>query len=264
MAWNGFVGVSRVRARARYIGERLDLRGLETPQRLGVGPLVVRAGANGCAVLFRYGVAVFFNVTLDEEAAFLGGLQAFLVGPMGRIETEELDLVVDPDKHEGVDNDVITVQNAGVERLQLVADVLAKSAVLSHYEVSIAEIFDSVEPLAASLQGRALSSFRSGELLRHVGATLLIHHKMVGRVEVREKPDVLWNHPELERLFLRLEDEFEIVERHTALERKVELIARTAETLIALMRHRSTLRVEWYIVVLIVVEIVLTLSGSFH
>jgi len=41
------------------------------------------------------------------------------------------------------------------------------------------------------------------------------------------------------------------------LERKLALIARTAETALNLMQNRSMLRVEWYIVILIVFEVVL-------
>lgn len=50
----------------------------------------------------------------------------------------------------------------------------------------------------------------------------------VGRVEVDEKPETLWERPDLERFYVRLEDEYELKERHLALERKLELISRTA------------------------------------
>ncbi len=86
---------------------------------------------------------------------------------------------------------------------------------------------------------------------------------MVARVEVSEKPEILWDHPELERIYLRLQDEYEVRERHLALERKLDLIARTVETLLDLLQHDRSLRVEWYIVILIVVEIFLTLYAMF-
>ncbi len=88
-----------------------------------------------------------------------------------------------------------------------------------------------------------------------------MHYKMVGRVVVREKPELLWEHSELECFNGRLVDEYEIVERHAGLDRKLRLITHTVETLIELMRHRSSLRVEWYIVILIVVEIILMALG---
>jgi uncharacterized Rmd1/YagE family protein len=45
--------------------------------------------------------------------------------------------------------------------------------------------------------------------------------------------------------------------------RKLALISQTAETALGLLQARSTLRVEWYIVALIVVEIILTLYAMF-
>ena len=78
------------------------------------------------------------------------------------------------------------------------------------------------------------------------------------RKKKRNKPELLWDHPRLEGLNALLEDEFEIRERLDALDRKVELAARTERTLVDLMSARHALRVEWYIVGLIVLEIVLT------
>ena len=68
----------------------------------------------------------------------------------------------------------------------------------------------------------------------------------------------------MERFYLLLEAEYEISERHIALERKLDLISRTAETLLDLLHSQRSLRVEWYIVILIVVEIVLSLIEKLH
>jgi uncharacterized Rmd1/YagE family protein len=83
---------------------------------------------------------------------------------------------------------------------------------------------------------------------------------MVGRVETGEKPELLWEHPELERLYVRLAEEYELRDRDRdrALDRKLDVISRTVETLLGLVQTRSSLRVEWYIVLLIVAELLLT------
>lgn len=254
-----FSGKEGVKARALFVGERIDLRSLEAADRLAIAPLVVNEGAGGNAVLFRYGVVVVFGLSADEETLFLERIRSLINTPWNSPESEELELRVDAAHKEGVENGVVYFRQFSVDRLQLVADILAKSVVLSYYEKNVAAIFDNLEPLAANLQRGGSGGYRGKDLLRYIGSTLLVHHKMVGRVEVSEKPDLMWEHPELERLYLRLQDEYEVTERHRALERKLELIARTAETLVDLMRHRSTLRVEWYIVILIVAEILLTL-----
>jgi uncharacterized Rmd1/YagE family protein len=92
---------------------------------------------------------------------------------------------------------------------------------------------------------------------------LLSGQLMVGSAEVGEKPELLWTRPDLEGLYLRLEDEFEIKERHALLERKRNLISSTAQTLLQLQQTRHSLRLELYIVILIIVEILLTLYEMF-
>jgi uncharacterized Rmd1/YagE family protein len=69
----------------------------------------------------------------------------------------------------------------------------------------------------------------------------------------------LWDHPELEPLYARLESEYEIAERAAMLDRKLELISCTVRTVLELLENQRSLRVEWYIVILIVVEIGLLL-----
>jgi uncharacterized Rmd1/YagE family protein len=252
-----------IRARALLLGERIELRALETTQRLSISPLTVAAGDHGYAVLLRYGAVVLFDLSAIEEASFLAYLKPWVSEPFSRQELEEVEIAVDPAGDERVYGNTVFLHEFTVERLQVVADILGKSIALAYYEASIAQIFDGIEPLAAGLQRYGRGHHRVGALLRHIGGTLLIQHKMVARVEVGEKPEILWERPELDRLYLRLEDEYELRERHLALERKLELIARTAETLLDLLHNSRSLRVEWYIVILIVAEIVLTLYELF-
>ena len=246
----------KLMGRAFFIGQRLELRDFEKASRLMVSPLMVSAGTQGVAVLFRYGVVVLFGLSAVEETTFLKEMKTFVIQPFDNVESEEVDLV--RASEDGVDGSHIQLREFDLQRLQVVADVLAKSVVLGHYETDLAQTFDRIEPLATKLQTGARFMHQSRELLRHIGDVLLIQSKMVGRVEVSEKPELLWEHPQYERLFMRLEDEFELGERHKALERKLELVSRTAETLLDLLQNKRTLRVEWYIVILIVVEIVLT------
>jgi uncharacterized Rmd1/YagE family protein len=78
-------------------------------------------------------------------------------------------------------------------------------------------------------------------------------------VEVGERPDPTWDRPELSRLYSRLEDEYELRERLVALEQKLAPISKTVETALGISQRNSSHRVEWYIVILIVVEIVLSI-----
>jgi uncharacterized Rmd1/YagE family protein len=254
---------SVVSVRALLLGERIDLRGLEAAQRLATNPLLISAGEGQYAALFRYGALVLFGVNPLQEVTFVDQLARLVGQPYSRRETEETRLRVDPAGEDRIEGSEVVLHEVTVESLQVIADVLAKSVVLGFYEASLAAVFDAVEPFALGLKGGGRATPKDRDLLRYIGDTLLTQHKMVGRVEVGEKPDVLWDLAGLNRLFSRLEDEYELQERKVALDRKLDLIARTVETLVDLLQNKRALRVEWYIVILIVIEIFLTLYQLF-
>lgn len=257
------INKTEFKARALLLGERIELRALETAERLATNPLAVAVQGGGLAVLFRYGVVVLFDVAPVEEAGFLGHLNAFVINAHATPETEAVNLRLSGENRDTMQGDTVFVESPGIGRLQIIADILAKSVVLSLYEAKVSRNFKQVEPLAVALRRDGRVGRPAKELLQHIGNTLLIAHTMVGRVEVSEKPEIIWENPELEKLYVRLEDEFELRERHLALERKLDLISRTAETLLELLQNRRSLRVEWYIVILIVAEILLTLYELF-
>jgi uncharacterized Rmd1/YagE family protein len=251
------------RIRALLVGDRLDLRTLKTAEQLAAQPLTVPVAEQGCAVLYRYGAVVLFDVPPLAEAAFLKQLQPFVIEPVADIETETLDLRVGSDGKEGLEKGVLVVRELSLERFHVVADVLAKSVALADDEKRISATFDQVEPLAVNLERGGTGTYQARLLTRHIGHILLTQHRMVGRVEVGEKPEILWEKPDLEVLYVRLEDEYELHERQRALERKLEVIGRTAETVLDLLQARRSLRVEWYIVILIVMELLLSLYEKF-
>ncbi len=245
-----------IAVRALNLGERLHLRGLyEAP--LEYTPLVQPAGERGLVMLFRYGVAVFFNTGDIEQKTALKELKDRIEKPYRRHESEDAKVLVST--VEGVSTEGINLSKLTLPRLQVVATALARSVTLAWYETTMAASFDRIEPLARQLDQPRASGRVLKEVLRHIGATLLVQQKMIGRVEIADKPDILWEQPELERLYARLEDEYEIGERLATLDRKLELIERTAEITLDLVQARRTLRVEWYIVALIVFEVGLSL-----
>jgi len=243
--------------RAVNLGERLHLRGLyDSP--LEVSPLVKAAGENGLVMLFRYGVVVFFNLTDPEQKTYLKDHRDRIEKPFRRHETEDTRVMVSAPA-EGAVAEGITLAALTLPRLQVVATVLARSVSLAWYETTMANSFDMIEPLARELDKPHTSGRILKEVLRHIGSTLLTQQKMIGRVEIADKPDILWEQPELERLYARLADEYDLDDRLATLDRKLELIERTAETTLDLVQNRRMLRVEWYIVALIVFEVCLTL-----
>lgn len=219
----------------------------------------------GIAYIFRYGVIVFFDVDPKAQERLLETelkpyLHECVDDPF--CVSESLDISIHPEKNDKVFFNRVELKSVTPAKLEILADVLAKSTILSYYEQEISHVFDVLDPVAQNLQTGQLAKPKLFKTyLKNIGLALTVQRNMAGKVEVREKPEVLWEQPaEINRFYARLEDEYEIVERHSALKEKLEVIHQTAETMIDLLHSRQSLRVEWYIVILIVFEIVLSLG----
>ena len=158
----------------------------------------------------------------------------------------------------------ISLKTITPEHLIVIADALSKSVVLARDEREVTAVFDLVEPFARQLAERGRAAAGRRTILKHVGNALLVQHRVSGRVAVAEKPDVVWDRPDLDRLYARLEDEYELKERADALSRKLAVIAETAEILTDIIDTRRSLRLEIIIVVLIAVELVIAGYQTLH
>jgi uncharacterized Rmd1/YagE family protein len=248
-----------LQARALLLGDRLDLRLFKIEDCLATTPLTLEVGTGGgIAVLFRYGVVVLFGVKLEDETKFIDSLKPLLTNSYFTPETEELDIHCGM-KSIGVQSGAVSLDALSLEALQVIADALSKNLVLTLYENKVAGEFDKIEPLAQELATHGKVSSGSKNLLSKIGHMLLIQHRMVGRAEIGDKPETLWNFPHLEGLYASLEDEFELIERQSALDLKLGLISDTAQTLADVWDNKQLHKLEWYVIGLILFEIVLSL-----
>jgi uncharacterized Rmd1/YagE family protein len=249
---------TRLTAHALHVGDRINTMNFEG-EILSAVPLAIRVNKTGIAVLFRYGVAVLIGLSPEDESGFLERLKPRIGGKLTRFEEETAIIALTSEAEDQVQaGGPIQLRDMLPERLLVIADVLAKSVVLAHDEREVATVFEIIEPFAKELadHGRTLRD-RKG-VLQLIGNALLVQHRVSGRVAIGEKPDALWDRPDLERLYARLEDEYELKERVDALSQKLAVVAETANTLADIIDTRRSLRLELIVVVLIAFEIVIT------
>jgi required for meiotic nuclear division protein 1 len=249
---------TRVTAHAIHVGDRINTMGFES-EALSAVPLAIRVGKSGIAVLFRYGVAVLIGLSPEDETAFLEKLKPRIGGRLARFEEETAIVALSGEAEDQVQaGGPIQLRDMLPEKLLVIADVLAKSVVLADDEREVAKVFEIIEPFAKELADHGRTRRDRKGVLRLIGNALLVQHRVSGRVAIGEKPDALWERPDLERLYARLEDEYELRERVETLTRKIAVVAETANTLADIIDTRRSLRLELIVVLLIAFEIVVT------
>ena len=248
-----------ISARALLLGHRIDTAGLEQEREmLSRAPPAFSVGEAGYVAVFRYGVVVMVNLRPDEERTFLAGLNTRISGANARAEEEIAQLELTQDREDRVPpGGHIALKSFSPERLLLVADTLAKSVALARDEHEVAQVLELIEPFARKLASRGRVPGARRNVIRMIGMSLQVQHRLSGRVAIDDKPDVLWERFDLERLYARLENTYELKDRAATLTRKVDFIRQTAQALTDLIDAARSLRLEIAIVLLILFEILL-------
>jgi len=253
------------RVRAFLLSDRIDTSNLEYDGVVSTAPLTYKYGDGGFVTLFRYGVVVTSCLSPESEDQVLQSLRPRLIRPIRPPEEETLLIQVTADKDEQVlPGGPLMLRALKPEQLVVIADALSKSVVLARDEREMAKVFDTVEPFARQLAEKGWIGVGRRVVLKHIGNALLVQQRLSGRVAVTEKPDVVWDRPDLDRLYGRLEDEYELKERAEAVSRKLSVISNTAEILTDIIDTRRSLRLEIIIVVLIAVELAVAAYQVLH
>src|SRR6516164_1997059 len=254
----------RLTARALLLGERIDTAGLERSDVISTTPLAFRVGGSGYAVLFRYGVVVMIGLSPIEEDEVVRGIGARITGAYKNIEDETATIEVAPERDDQVvTGSSISLKDLSPPRVLVIADVLAKNVALVRDEREVNKVLELIEPFASRLATTGRGPYNRRHMLRLIGQALLVQHRISGRIAVAEKPDVLWDRSDLERLYARLEDEYELKERANALQHKLQVIEGTSRALIDIIDTERSSRLEATIVLLIVVEVLIAFYDLF-
>ena len=256
----------RKSARALRIGRRLRLAGLQAEdfnhaEAISTSPLLLRLGSGGFAALFPYGTVVLIAVSHAEEEAFLQKLG-------DRIESRlETPVVVASEIETGASEkitaDSITVRDLSPPCLVVVADALAKNAALAFEEEEVRNVLEALEPFADDLADTGRLPRDRRRMLRTVGHALRIHHRLLERVEVEERPELPPGSHEVDRLHERLADAHQFKKRAKGLSRKLEAVEVMTTALTELIDAQRGIRLETMIVLLIVFEISITFYDLF-
>lgn len=256
----------RQSVRALRLGRRLKLAGLEAAdlhqaEAVTTSPLILRLGGGGFAALLPYGTVVLIGVSLGEEEAFLQALgdrvESRLDAPV--IVASEIGIGTS----EGISGDIITVRDLSPPRLVAVADALAKNVALAFEEEEVRKVIEVLEPFASDLASSGRLPWKRSRMLRTVGHALLTHHRLLERVEVEERPELLPNDGEIGRLHERLAEAYHFKKRAKALSRKLDAVEVMMAALTELIDAQRGIRLETMIVLLIMLEISVYLYDLF-
>lgn len=184
------------------------------------------------------------------------------------IETEDMDFVEEEsiDTQSGMVGDVIYVHGPNQESRLLdklaFSSGMARNTRLSAIEEDTEQIIRQVKNISSTMASGKSPYFNSKEVNMLTGRLLQLRGTLNLYSNITETPDLYWSQPQQESLYELISKSLDVEPRITILNNKLDYSADMVSILRQHLSERTSLRVEWMIVVLILIEVAIELKKS--
>lgn len=213
---------------------------------------------NGCAIVFAYGVAVYWNVDLDERRALQQQLLEYAVKPDANPQEDNFSYETGC-PYDRIQHDHIELQSGDVKVLLALSHAMAQSIKLAAFESQALDTIQATSHLPESLAREGKIKLNRKEMAKIRGQLFLTKSDIILNYDLLDTPEFFWEHPEYQAIYSMAANYLEIQQRTDVLSKKLETIHELLEMLADEQKHLHSSVLEWIIIWLIMVEVIISI-----
>jgi uncharacterized Rmd1/YagE family protein len=217
------------------------------------------AATGGTVFMFPSGALVFQNIGQSGRDAEVLRLRRALPGLSdAQVLREEFSVREIPDARPDIERGELVLDKLTFERAGVVALSIGQSAAMEYYERIVDQMFTETDRLVERLEKVGTMPVFTRNLHKFIGAAIGTRSEVLSVLHLFDKPDAAWDDPDADKIYEQLRAEFDLLDRHQALELKLRSVQEALELVTDIARDRRLVWLEVSIVLLIVLEIVLS------
>ncbi|XP_069992770.1 required for meiotic nuclear division protein 1 homolog isoform X7 [Penaeus vannamei] len=211
---------------------------------------------------FREGSVVFWNVPEIERDNVLRFLKKYETGRYDEEAVEEecesLTYVYSdlPTKTRLVKDKIIlnTEGQTDLEKYTF-SNAMAMSVKLGIWESSLDKYIEKIEYVSEELSKTGRVVLTQDQVLQKMGQLFALRHLINLSSDLLDTPDFYWDHAELEQLYQKTANHLNISKRTSVMNVKLSHCIELMELLTSHLNEKHSARLEWIIIILIMVEV---------
>ena len=220
------------------------------------------AASGGTVYLFASGAVVFQDMGQAGREMEVQRLRRALPKLSdAQVLTEEFSVREVPGARPDIQGGVLVLDQLTFERAGVVTLTIAQSAAMEYYERIVDQMFTETDRLVERLEKSGTMPIFTRKLHQFIGAAIGTRSEVLSVLHLFDKPDAAWDDPGAEKIYEELRAEFDLVDRHSALELKLRSVQDALELVTDIARDKRLVWLEVSIVLLIVLEIALRFVG---
>ncbi|KAA9019538.1 RMD1 family protein [Niallia endozanthoxylica] len=214
-------------------------------------------------LVFSFGSVVFINHTHEEEInilfQYIKSFEPEVNLTLAYTYTDDYSLQTGKTEEIELTDEYVVIPEYDTFYPEIISTVLAKSVALEKTEVHLGKINDQLEILIDRLEkgkmriGNKRLAKMTAEIVRH-------EYNTHAYIMILDKPDITWTSNTANEFYDKMSEFFELNDRYTILKSKTETLYNIMDGFSNISHSIRGLFVEWVIVILILIEILMTVS----
>jgi uncharacterized Rmd1/YagE family protein len=211
--------------------------------------------------LFPYGAAVMWSLTVDEEVSALAVIRSLEEGSYDTREKETMGYSYG--KTSAIIDDEIVLPSNDLSIKLAFSHGLAQSVKLSSFERIVKKTISTTRAIPEQLARYGSIPLSRKEIRRKMGDLFIERSSINLHFDVLDVPEYFWENPDLEPFYTIIATHLELETRVEILNHRLDVIHDLFEMLGNELHHQHSNRLEWIIILLIVIEVVISLLREF-
>ena len=212
---------------------------------------------------FSYGVVLCWGMNEEEELEALAAIKDFEKEPNQKVEIDEFTYVYGNSMK--IEEDEIMLHNKNILTKLAISHGVAQSVKLTTFEELIQKTIDLTKHIPTELARKGKIPLSRKEISKKMGELFMERNFINLHAEILDTPEFFWDYPELEPFYRRSSHYLDVSKRVDILNKRLAIIHELLEILSVELNHQHSSRLEWTIIILIVIEVfILILKDIFR
>ena len=207
------------------------------------------------AVLTKFGTVTFWSASVRLRQQFLNEIRPYVKNKKEHYPYDEDTKVLIGGSTEKVTFEKVCSAHLNVEKIKIISYALSQSVALERYEDDIESSLSELGAVVDNLKTKGKSLFSEKKLLKQIGRVFSVKQTTVVHLALFDKPESIWESPDLEMLYNRMSSEYDLKIRFDILDKKIDYLSDVSKMMMEFLAEKRNAFLETVIIVLIVIEI---------
>ncbi len=217
--------------------------------------LYLRNGLQKFVYIFQYGMVSFFNHNDSEIQDILEKLAPVTKQSSTAQLSEKIKVEIIEGQRKVTFNKVI-LPNFNQEAIRMVMLNTSQSVALDRYAAITELLLEETNEHTKYLEKYGQLDIEGNKLKRFIGRILNIKNQISENLYIFDEPDATWENENLNKLNQELKQTFDLKNRYRLIYQRIEIIKENLSLFKDIMEHSESSRLEWIIIILILVEVI--------